>query len=76
MVVVYTKRLPESFKGPVVIRKLLSALSESPNAEYGDDWDGMPLDKAQEIAKTETNGSYLVGNGKLRSSRGVVVRVR
>jgi hypothetical protein len=76
MVRVYTRRLPESFKGPVILKKLFSALSESPNAEIGNNWRGMPLDKAQEIANEETHGSYVDGNGHLRSSKGVVVRVR
>lgn len=74
-VVVYTKRLPESFRGPDFWKELLSNLSEAPNSTIGDRWHGMPLEEAEEIAKDRTEESYVDGYGKLRSARGVVIRV-
>ncbi len=76
MVVVYTKRLPGSYKGPVLLRKFLSALSESPNCEIGNSWKGMSLEEAEGIAKDHTNTCYTDGESHLRSSRGVVVKVQ
>jgi hypothetical protein len=74
-VVVYTKRLPESFIGPEILRNLLSKLSETSNTTIGNSWPGMPLDEANKIAESENMESYTDGYGKLRTARGVVVRV-
>ncbi len=75
-VVILTKRLPGSFKGPVVLRKMLSAMSESANCEYGGGLKGMSLEKAEEIAKGSTSVCYTDGDGHLRSSRAIVVKVQ
>lgn len=74
-VVVYVRRLPDSYHLPKLIGKLLSALSEEQNATYGSSFDGMPFEKAESLAKELTNESYVDGENNLRSSRGVVVRV-
>ncbi len=75
-VVVYVRRLPDSYSAPKLIRKLLSALSEEQNATYGSSFDGMSFDKAESLAKELTIESYVDGEENLRSSRAVVVRVR
>lgn len=72
---VYTKRLPGGFRGPKFIRKLMSALSESGPATWGNSLLGMPKDEAEKIAQMETVDLFVDRFGKLRSSKGVVVNV-
>lgn len=75
-VLVYTKRHPNSFVGPSFIRNLLSYLSETENATWGDNFRGMSLEEAQKLAAKESNHEgYIDGRGKLRTSRGVVAKV-
>ena len=74
-VVVLTKRHPDGVKGPRVVKKLVSFLSESPNSTIGGGL-GMPFNEAEKIAQEHTNEEgYIPGNGKLMTSRGVIVRV-
>ncbi len=73
--VVYTKELTDNFKGPKFWRNFVSSLSESPNSVIGNSWPGMSLEEAEEIAAGENVESYIDGNGKLRSAKGVIVRI-
>jgi len=74
-VLVYTRRLPESFKGPQIVRKVLSHLSEAQNGSIGGRYPGMSIEDAERLAEDSNSASYVDLNGHLRSSRGVVVRV-
>jgi hypothetical protein len=73
-VVVLTKRHPDDFRGPGFLRRLLSNLSEAPNTTIGK-FPGMELEEAKEIAAKENRDIYTDGQGKLRTSKGVVVRI-
>lgn len=74
-VLVFTRRLPESFKGPQIVRKVLSYLSESENGSVGNSYPGMSIEEAERLAQGKSLASYIDGDGHLRSSKGVVVRV-
>ncbi|WKZ25264.1 MAG: hypothetical protein QY322_02630 [bacterium] len=74
-VIVYTRILPDGFKGPTFLRKIMSYLSEGKNESIGNSWPGMDIEEAKRLAGTRTISSYTDGRGQLRSSKGVVVRV-